>query len=591
MKKENAWWKNIQYLLSYLVKWDNALIANYVIFTISSIVVPFVGLYLTRYIIMCYTLIPRRLDSLGIFLFLFVGIILQGSVIVTNGNIMKKSSFINMNFSRMLQEKSISLPYFETKKQEVLDKLSKAQSIVRNFGSGIGTIIQSAFRILQNIVVIIGYVVVLSQVSILLPIGTFILLAIGYQIRFSAQKYEHSQSDSISDFTRKVYTYHNFMQDASYGKEIRIYNLASFLKAKYKLYYSQLIDIYIRIRKKHFKGELIDTCINGLVEIGAFLFIVASYLSNVIEIADFTMMIATVVAMNFAIKELMKNIGDIAIQNLYIQDLIDFLEYKTEDTRSKETAELPEAPYSIEFCDVSFRYPGSERYILRHFNLKTEKAERISIVGPNGAGKTTIIQILCRLFDIEEGDVLINDVSIYRIPIRAYWTIFSCVFQQSNLLSYTIADNIAAQEPDYQRLWDVLQKTNMAEKVRKLAKRENSVVSRIFDEQGIVFSGGEVQRLGLARALYKNGSIIILDEPTSSLDPLAEQNVYTRINEMLEQKKLAFFISHRLASTRFCDRIILLEDGKVIETGTHDMLIKQNGRYAKIFSVQANEYR
>lgn len=249
--------------------------------------------------------------------------------------------------------------------------------------------------------------------------------------------------------------------------------------------------------------------------------------------------------------------------------------------------------YEIRLSNVSFRYPEANGYALHHINLTIHPGEKLAIVGLNGAGKTTLVKLICGLYDPTEGEVLLNGVNIKKYNRRDYYLHFTAVFQQFSLLEATLAENVAQTDEkniDYDKVHECIEKAGLKDKVKSLPNGLYTYIGRKVFENGVELSGGETQRLMLARALYKNAPIIILDEPTAALDPIAENEIYQRYNEMTAGRT-SVYISHRLASTRFCDRIIHLESGVIVEEGTHDSLMASGEKYAGLYSVQSHYYR
>jgi len=247
----------------------------------------------------------------------------------------------------------------------------------------------------------------------------------------------------------------------------------------------------------------------------------------------------------------------------------------------------------IEFRDVCFRYPGAEEDTLSHISFTVKGSEKIALVGNNGAGKTTLVKLLCGLYEPTSGGIYINRENINEFHATEYQKLLSVVFQDSSLLSFTVEMNVAGELPervDKERVKKALQAVGLWENIEKLPYGTETYITQDLDEGGVQFSGGETQKLLVARAMYRNGPILILDEPTSALDPIAESQLYTEYNNMTEEKT-AFFISHRLASTKFCDRIFLLENGRIAEDGTHEALMEQNGRYRELFDIQSHYYK
>jgi len=250
----------------------------------------------------------------------------------------------------------------------------------------------------------------------------------------------------------------------------------------------------------------------------------------------------------------------------------------------------PAGQHRIEFRSVSFRYAGAEKWALRRISLVLEPGEKLSIVGENGSGKTTFAKLLMRLYDPTEGEILLDGVDIRRIDCDRYMELFSAVFQDFQLFSMSLRDNIALGLPvSDEEILHALDQVGLSGFVRSLPRGLDTHIDRLFDENGVIPSGGEGQRIALARALIRNSPLILLDEPTAALDPRAEYEIYQGFDS-LTKGKTAVYISHRLSSSRFCDRIVVLHGGEIIECGTHDELISLAGRYAELYRMQAQFY-
>ena len=268
-----------------------------------------------------------------------------------------------------------------------------------------------------------------------------------------------------------------------------------------------------------------------------------------------------------------------------IASTLEYLNLEAEKTKGDSFTEMTKGV--IEFRNVSFRYPGTKELVLDHVSLKIEPSEKIAVVGKNGSGKTTLVKLLCRLYEPEEGEILWNGKNIREYDLREWQKIFAIVFQDYSLLSLTLWQNVAASEQyEVERAKEVLQLAGFGERLNKLKKGLETVVYPEYEQDGVSFSGGEEQKIAIARAIYKGGQICILDEPTAALDPVSESRVYESFDEIVKGKT-AVYISHRLSSCKFSDRIFVLDNGKIAESGTHEALLSQNGLYAQLWQAQA----
>ena len=273
----------------------------------------------------------------------------------------------------------------------------------------------------------------------------------------------------------------------------------------------------------------------------------------------------------------------------YAYEFLAFLDYPA--AMPKGTKKICKGKHEIEFRHVSFRYPRSEKEVLHDINLKITSGEHLSIVGLNGAGKTTFIKLLCRLYDVTEGEILIDGINIKEYSEEEYRKLFAVVFQDFQLLAFSLKDNIVlGEKADEQKLNEVLKLSGLYEDAMKLKNGVDTILYKGFDEDGTDLSGGQRQKTAISRALYKNAPIVILDEPTAALDPVAEYEIYRQFNSLVGGKT-AIYISHRLSSCKFCDRIAVFAEDTIKEYGTHEELVgRQNGIYTKMFATQAQYY-
>ena len=290
---------------------------------------------------------------------------------------------------------------------------------------------------------------------------------------------------------------------------------------------------------------------------------------------------------------LLENVGELRANAEYLKLTYDFLDIPNNMYQGSLTTEKrSDRKYEIEFRDVSFKYPGTDTWALRHVNMKFDVGERLAVVGENGSGKTTFIKLLCRLYDPTEGEILLNGIDIRKYRYDNYLELFSVVFQDFQLLAQPLGQNVAASiDYDRERASQCLERAGFGQRLAELPKGRDTCLYREFEEDGVEISGGEAQKIALARVLYRDAPFIVLDEPTAALDPEAEAEVYTKFNDIVEDKT-AIYISHRLSSCRFCDEIAVFDHGQVVQQGTHDgLLADSGGKYQTLWDAQAQYYQ
>ena len=275
-----------------------------------------------------------------------------------------------------------------------------------------------------------------------------------------------------------------------------------------------------------------------------------------------------------------------------MEEYLAYLDLK--DVKKKGTIPVEkrrDGKFLIEFRNVSFRYPGTEKYVLKGMNVTLEIGERMALVGPNGSGKTTFIKLLCRLYDPTEGSILLNGVDIRKYDYQEYMQLFSVVFQDFQIFPFALGEYVAGSgQVERERAMDAIRRGGLEELLGKMPEGLNTMLNRDFSDQGVEISGGEAQKLAMARAIYKNAPFVILDEPTAALDPVAENEIYTRFHEIIGSKT-ALFISHRLSACRFSKEILVFENGNIIERGSHEELSEKPGLYRQMWQAQARYYQ
>jgi ATP-binding cassette subfamily B protein len=396
----------------------------------------------------------------------------------------------------------------------------------------------------------------------------------------------------VMDLNRIFMFYFSQIEDYNAGKEIRLYNQRHI--------YNKEVESFIQGADKMFRSfenmstkyggvsAFISSLIGGLI----YIFVGLKAITGSISIGSIVQYTGSITQFISGSTEVLTSINSIINNNQYLQLYIDFLNIEGEKYKGTLPVEKrDDDEYEIEFRNVSFKYPGTEEYVLKDVSIKLNIGERLAIVGMNGSGKTTFIKLLCRLYDPDEGEILLNGIDIKKYDYEEYMNLFSIVFQDFKLFSFSLGQNVAAAvDYDEEEIIDALEKVGFKERLKTMPKGVYTPLYKDFDEDGVEISGGEAQKIALARALYRDAPIIILDEPTAALDPIAEFEIYSKFNEIVGTKT-TFYISHRLSSCRFCDEIAVFHEGRIIQKGNHEELLKnEEGKYYELWHSQAKYY-
>lgn len=447
-------------------------------------------------------------------------------------------------------------------------------------------------QLLTSIMGFAVYMVLLKNLPFLLMGTAFITSVLSYLIFRKTDTYRERHRKEESDIERKKHYIEYNSQAAEMAKDIRIFGLSSWLNDVLRSLHNLYRAFCDKAENWRLAGSIADVILtmtrNGI----CYYLLIANTLNGNLSASEFVLYFSAVTGFTTWITSILKQTTALRGQSLEITTMREFLDYP-EPFRFSDGEQIPGADgYELIMDNVSFRYPGTTKDILHNINLTIPAGERLAIVGLNGAGKTTLVLLLCGLLDPTEGRVLLNGKDIRIFDRQNYYRLFSCVFQNYSLLQVSIAEEISLQmeHADRERVQQCLERSGLWEKVCELPDGMNTHTNRDIWEDGVQLSGGQIQRLLLARALYRDAPILLLDEPTAALDPLAENELYLKYDEMTAGKT-SLFISHRLASTRFCDRVLFLKDGAIAEEGTHETLMKAGGEYATLFEVQSQYYQ
>ncbi len=502
--------------------------------------------------------------------------------------------YLAARFDKYMHAKLANTDFCNLEKPSFHDMAEKAKKFLYGDGRGFSYVMESAFSIIGKVITLFGIIAIISMMNAwIVAIFLLMILASAFVDSKSKEKNHKIAMEAVNVERRWGY-FSRILEDTSFSKEIRMNNLSDWLLNK-EIDYSEKAIQYYKKRNRFSSLSILFNAFAGLLQNGiTYAYLVYRVIMQTITIGEFTLYLNAVATFSGAVSGVLSSLVDIKIYGLYYDDLDEYV-HISETLRDNQKLPVPisrQGDFIISFKHVYFRYPGQEIYALKDVNVEIHSGTKLSVVGENGAGKTTFIKLLCRLYDPTEGEILCNGINIRDIDYDKYMAIFSAVFQDYKLFSFSIRDNIVLNDAKVsdERVNQLLRKVGLYEKISRLPKGINTNIYKEFDESGIEPSGGEAQKIAIARAIARDSKIVILDEPLSALDPKAEHEIYEQFEDMV-QNKTAIYISHRLSSSRSCDSILVFENGSITEMGTHQELVEKGGKYAELYSMQADPYK
>lgn len=518
----------------------------------------------------------------------------------------------NASRRRMMWEKIINMDYVHIEDPEThiqqhraMQGIARIQRFINNFLesvaglvsviAGIVIIAPLALRSVPDLDGFAGFIS--SAWGLLAVVAAVLLIEITRWFLASQKSYKYladvNNNRTLLQYGRTAHHYlESVVRDYHNGKDVRIYNEQELIRGEYMRNVNGRLDGW----RKSMKRLLEVNFAVGLLLMASLLimygFAAVRMVSGILTVGEMVSFVIYFSRIRQDITNVTNGFGNIFIDTEFVQYVYDFLDIPDEKYQGTiPTEKRDDDEYEFEFCHVYFKYPNSEQYVLKDVNLKWRIGEKMALVGKNGCGKSTLVKLLCRLYDPTEGIITLNGIDIKKYKYEDYMALFSVVFQDSELFSFSVAENVAADtEYDSELVRDCVVRAGLGERLSQMENGIETCLYKQFDEHGVEISGGEAQKLCLARAIYKSAPFIILDEPTASLDPISEHDIYTKFNGIVGTKT-AVYISHRLSSCRFCDEITVMEDGAIAERGSHDSLIAKGGVYRALWEAQAEYYK
>lgn len=495
----------------------------------------------------------------------------------------------NRYFEEQHKQKCAGMDFEKTEDPEILDLSQKAQNGLNWYG-GVDGFMRRLSNILSGVIEVVTTAVILLTGSFWVLLIVVAYIVISFFLTKKRSKLEFDLNGAFDVLDRK--TSYNFWQtyDFKYGKDIRLYDASKMLDENCHQINEECYRVELKYRKKIMVVSSALSVAGALKNVGMYMVLGIMAIKKFITLGNFSLYSSSALTASNALNVIVSEFGWLTVTSNYLYNYVSFMGINTDTAFGCEMVDK-DKDHEIEFRDVWFKYPRSESYILKGVSVKIRKGEKLSIVGLNGAGKTTFIKLLCRLYKVDKGEILIDGKNINEYDFSEYSKLFSVVFQDYKLFAFSFKENISVnEEPDENRVLKLCEKVGLDKKISDMPNGMDTIMFKQFDEAGVEPSGGEQQKMSIARALYKDAPIVILDEPTAALDPIAEYEIYRQFNEIVNGKT-AIYISHRLSSCKFCDKIAVFKDGAIKEYGHHsELLMIPDGEYKKMFDAQAKYY-
>lgn len=585
---------NMAYILRSAKEFAPLVYLNTLLGVISAPIINYTWTFITKFVI-DFISKEKDIKDLGLLIGIFFVINLVFSIIMIfyDSSNWWRQALVRFRLMDIKNVKAMTINFQHVEDPDILDCYQKACNACSDDSSGLQGMLSVTLNFLVMLSSIVTGLVILGTLNIYIVLVMLILAGLQFLVSNKVTKWtkEHVW-DELSTWWRK----HSYMDrnasDFSSAKDIRMFSLKGWFLKKFEEINKTRIEYEEINQKMWFYNGISYTILWTISQIFVYAYLIKNVISGELTIGNFSLYLSSSGIFFMYVSNFLGNINSLLRTNREVDDFRSFVELDVGD-ETIGGIPVPEfEKYEFHFENVSFKYPKSEKYALKNLTLTVKVEERLAVVGLNGAGKTTFIKLLLRLYEPTEGRIYLNGVDIATYNKASYYSIFAPVFQEINLFAFPLAENVSmktTEETKKELAEQYLKDSGFEAKLKDLPKGVETEVLKNIYEDGVDFSGGEKQKIALARALYKNAPVVVLDEPTAALDAIAENKLYNDFDKMIGSKT-SIYISHRLSSTQFCNNIAMFKDGEMIEYGTHSSLMQKKGEYSKMFQVQAQYY-
>lgn len=582
--------ENFKYMINNWIKWDKKSLIYFIIRVPALVLQPIVTAYIPKAMIDCIeqgVTIERLVMVIALLSLLLTFTIWMDpfmSELIRGG-----ARIVRMRYAVMAFNKNLNTSYANIENLEKREIQKRAENFYNARYSGGANFIDKLNQFCVCVLGVITSSVLIYKINVLMILLIVATCAGEFFILRAINNRTKENNDDLSKFRTKFSYFYKLSKDTDAAKDIQLYGFSDyFVKALADTLY-QIEKTVAKFTHQSVAFNAYRALLNLVREAVAYAYLIYLVTKGQLTVSDFIFYFGIITGFSNWVINLVSSYVNIEMDCKECQAYRDYIEDES-DADFGQDIKISSID-SIELKNVSFKYPSSESNTIKNISLKFNKGENIAIVGENGSGKTTLIKLICGLYKVSDGEILINGINADSFSRSSYFDLFSAIFQDYYFLPMTIAQNISAElNSSEDKLISAFEKAGILDKINTLPDKANSMMDKGVYNNAVDFSGGEKQKLLLAKAIYKNAPVLILDEPTAALDPIAENELYLKYNE-LTKDKLSFFISHRLSSTRFCDRILFVSNGQIIEQGTHEELMALKGAYYKMYQIQSYYYK